>query len=190
MDGALEIGGQVTWRVLYVWATPSEAAPKLTERVRTALRELLKPRRPDDETGRFPTPEEFKEVLERFPKGFLATLGRSDYWTVERAASRLVPGLILRAVPMIATGGQTPGRALLNLRVVSVAGQPITARQALVREFGPILLFFGLDLLPLKPAARGTAKLILHFTAAARLVDPRRGSFPDLLAGTRIVRTA
>ncbi|MBA3306043.1 MAG: RDD family protein [Thermoleophilaceae bacterium] len=187
MDGALETGCRVAWRVLDGWATPGETDPTLTERVRIALREVLKPRRPGDETAQFRTPEEF---LERLPKDFLEMLGRGDYWTAERAVSRFVAGLIFRAGPVILTGGQTPGQVLLNVRVVSVDGQPLTARQALVHEFGYAALLASLDLLPLTPAARGTARLTLIFTATARFFDPKnRRPFRDLLAGTRVVGT-
>lgn len=189
MDGALEIGCRVTWRVLDGWATPGETDPTLTERVRIAVREVAEPRRPDDETARLRTPEEFQEFLERLPKDFLKMLGRGDYWTAEYAVSRLVLGLIFRAGPVILTGGQTPGQVLLNVRVVSVDGQPLTARQALVHEFGYTALLASLDLLPLTPAARGTARLTLIFTATARFFDPNRRPFRDLLAGTRVVGT-
>ncbi|MBA3304507.1 MAG: RDD family protein, partial [Thermoleophilaceae bacterium] len=111
------------------------------------------------------------------------------YWTAEYAVSRLVLGLIFRAGPMILTGGQTPGQVLLNVRVVSVDGQPLTARQVLVREFGYIALSAWLDRLPLTPAARGTARLTLYLTTAARFFDPHRRSSRDLLAGTRVVGT-
>jgi RDD family len=189
VDGALEIGCRVAWRVLDGLANANETAPKLTERVGTALREVLEPHRPD-ETARPRTPEERNEFLERLLKDFLESLGRAGYWTAERAVSSLVAGLILRAGPMILTGGQTPGQVLLNVRVVSADGQPITARQALVREFGYSALFACLDLLPLPAAARGTARLTLHFTAAARLFHPHRRPHRDLLAGTRVLATA
>ena len=188
IDGALEIGCRVAWRVLDGWIRPHQTAPKLTERVRIALREVFEPHRPNDETACPWTPE-FKEFLERLPKDFLEILGRGGYWTAERAVSRLVAGLIFRAGPMILTGGQTPGQVLLNVRVVSVDGQSITARQALVREFGYGALLAWLDLLPLPAAARGAANLTLHITAAARLVHPHRRPFRDLLAGTRVVAT-
>ncbi len=190
VDGALEIACRVAWRVLDGWATPAESAPKLSVRLRTALREVLGPRRPHDQTAPPQSPEGFKEFLEGLPKSFLRRVGRDNQWSAERALSRLGPATIFRVGPMILTGGQTPGQALLGLRVVRSDGRPITVLRALVREFGFVALAVPLDLLPLPHAARGAAKLgLLPLIPAVRFLDVDRRSPGDVLAGTRVVRT-
>jgi hypothetical protein len=191
IDGALEIGCHVAWRVLDGWTVPCETPPNLTERVRVAFKEVFEPHRPDDPSARLQTPEGANEFFERLPKSLLEPVGRRAEWTTERAVKRLLPGFIFRAAPMILTGGQTPGQVLLGVRVVSLNGRPITARRALVREFGPAALIAPFDLLPLPQAARGAAKLaVVPLRLAVRCLDRDRRPLEDVLAGTRVLRTS
>lgn len=185
VDGALEFGCYFAVRMLANRAASHETATSLAEQARTALKELLEPSPRGDEAA---LPEAPQELLES-PKKLIEAAGRGGYWTTERVVSWLASGLGVRAGPIILTGGQTPGQKLLGVRVTSMDGQPITARQALVREFGYRAFNASLDLWPLPHAARGAARLALWgFGPAVRLLDSDRRSVDDVLAGTRVIR--
>lgn len=80
---------------------------------------------------------------------------------------------------------------LLGVRVVSLDRQPITARQAFVRDFGYTAVIASLDLWRLPPAARASAKLALvTFALGVRFLDADRRSIGDALAGTQVIRVA
>lgn len=178
IDDAFHFSYDIAGRLVADQAAWDWSAPKLVERVKTVFaREFMQHEGRATATG------------PQTPKAFLEAIGKTDYWTAETAVRRLVPGLIQTGT-MILTGGQTPGRVLLGVRVVSLDGRPITAAQALVREFARIALVASLDLLPLTPAVRATARLAFTLTPAVRILDSDRRSLGDLLAGTRVIRTA
>jgi uncharacterized RDD family membrane protein YckC len=191
---ALEVGYPVAGRVLRDRAASHEAGASLPEQVRTALREVVYERldMPTPPPRHEITPPRTKrEFLEVLPGAIMEALGRGDYWTPEKAMSKLAPGLSLTVFPMIWTGGQTPGQALLGVRVVSLDGRRITARQALEREFGFTVLDASFELWPVPETARAAARLTLLAAAlTARLINSDRRSLNDLVAGTRVIREA
>ncbi len=75
--------------------------------------------------------------------------------------------------------GQTPGKRLLGLRVVTVDGQPITALQAVLRNV--LRAVDGMPPLPLPPVPLYMVGLL------AALLNPRFQRLGDLACGTLVI---
>ena len=170
----LYFGYRIARRMAADDADPHEAATTLPGRVRAVIAQEFKSARQGDEP---PTAFTWSTFLQR-------TGGPG--WTAKRAVSLMVAGLV-ESGPLILTGGQTPGRMLVGVRVESLDGRPMSVRQALVRGCGWRAVVASSDLLPLPATARGGVKItLLWFGPAVWFVDQR--SLVDKLAGTRVVR--
>ncbi len=94
-------------------------------------------------------------------------------------------------VALICTLGQTPGMALVGLKVVRSDGAPLGATGAVVRVFGYDHLVRALTkpLRDLGPRVQGGAWIALALSnAAAAVSDPRHRTLWNRLTGTSVVR--
>lgn len=79
--------------------------------------------------------------------------------------------------------GQTPGKRIMRLRVVTVDGQPINALQAVLRN-----LLRAVDALPVLPIAGSEVYLPLYMLGLlAAASNPRFQRLGDLVCGTMVI---
>lgn len=156
------------------------------------------------------------ELAERMASGYLtydvvmarAIGGASAQQRVRRSASpsaqlsppelqlakRIMFGVLAYDVAlagaMAATGGRTPGTALLGLKLVRSDGTPIGIIAALVRRSGVARLCWPMLRRARKPGTRSAAEgALATLNASSALIHPQRRTLNDLAAGTRVVRS-
>lgn len=108
-------------------------------------------------------------------------------------AKRLMFGFLAYDVALagavVATGGRTPGTALLGLKVVRSDGTPIGIIPALVRTAKLTRLCWPMLRRATKPSTRSAAEgALATLSATSALIHPKRRTLIDLLAGTRVLR--
>jgi uncharacterized RDD family membrane protein YckC len=125
-------------------------------------------------------------------------LGQDEAHEANRGQAEAIRRLRRRVVPygwlevaLISSFGQTPGMALLGLKLIRADGAQVGVTGAFAHVFAPDHLIKALST-PLRdvgPLAEGSALLTLGISnAAAALADPTHRTLWNRLAATRVVR--
>ncbi len=115
----------------------------------------------------------FSAVIDSSQRGFQIGLGMQLMWM----AISLLMFAAIHAWPLH-VGGQTWGKRLLGIRIVTLDGRPVTALRAILARYFPLQIVGSIPLL-------GTL-LVLGSVCMIFRQDRRCGH--DFVAGTRVVR--